>query len=469
MSPRGAASDLAHRVADLVKTTGTWDVVGERSTQFEVHLNGTSIELERGPITTEGYGLRLFVPRGAGMGIGFQASTDLSREGVRAVLADAEASSRHSEFPARSVDLPSGNGHPPDVPVLDPALWKDPAGTLRTYVDALLRPFHGRKGTVPTFGSVKATLTELSFANSAGLHASYPSTAVELELGVKAFGGPEGAPPGEFWVTQEGRRLEPERIGPSVEDWCRYAADVRRAQSPPNGDQAVILPPDVLSGILPLVVGFRFSGAARLRKVAPEVGSTIGASQLTLRDQGDHPWGALSGPYDDEGAPRGSQALVERGAVTNLVYDALYASAFSTRSSGGAARAGRGLTSNLHFIYRPGPRASTLVVDAGDGGSLEELVEATRDGILVTQFGWANPDPISGSFGGEIRIGYRIRAGKLAEPIRGGTVGGMVVAPAGSPSLLANTEAIGNRPELADHLVAAPLLVRPLSVAGSAP
>jgi predicted Zn-dependent protease len=467
VSAKAAPSDLAYRVADRLKTDGPWDVIGERSTRFEVHLQGTTVELERGPITIEGYGVRLFRRHGDGLGTGFQASTDLSPEGIRAVVEDAETTARHSEFPARSVELPSGGKPPAEVLVVDPRLWADPAGAVGAYVDALLRPFEGRKGVVPSFGSVKATLTELSFANSAGLKVSFPLTSAELELGVKAFGGPEGAPPGEFWVTRSTRRLEPETAARSVDAWCRYAADVRHAVTPPNGDQAVIVPPDVLSGILPQVLGFRFTGAARLRKIAPEVGAVVAAGRVTIRDDGCYPWGPRSAPYDDEGSPRETCALIERGSVANLLYDALYASAFATRSTGSGVRTTVGPTADLRFAHRPSPGGSTLVVAPGDGGTTDELVEAAGEGILVTQLGWANPNPISGAFGGEIRIGYRIRGGKLAEPVRGGTVGGVVLAPPGSPSMLANAEAIGRELELSDHLAAPAVLVRPLSVAGS--
>lgn len=461
-----ATSDLAYRVADLLKVEAPWDVVGERATRYELHLQGTEVELERGPILVEGYGLRLFRPRGEGLGTGFQASTDLSPEGLRAAVHDAEATARNAEFPAKTVDLPSSSGRLSDVPVVDPKLWSDPAEAIRTYVAALLRPFEGRKGVVPSFGSVKATLSELSLANSAGLRASYASTSVELELGVKAFGGPEGAPPGEFWVTRSARRLEPETAARDAETWCRYATDVRRAVQPPTGDQAVVLTPEVLSGIIPQVLGFRFTGAARLRKLAPEVGARVGAEHLTVRDEGDYPWAPGSAPLDDEGSPHAKRSLLDRGAVGDLLYDALYGSAFSTRSTGNGIRSRVGPTAHLRFAHPAGPGASTLVVAAGDGGTVDELIEAAGDGILVTQLGWAIPNPISGAFGGEVRIGYRIRGGKLAEPVRGGTVGGTVLAPPGSPSMLTQTEAVGRQAEIADRLVTPPVLVRTLSVAG---
>jgi predicted Zn-dependent protease len=118
------------------------------------------------------------------------------------------------------------------------------------------------------------------------------------------------------------------------------------------------------------------------------------------------------------------------------------------------------------FTRRPTPDASTLVIAAGDGGTDPEIIEQVDDGIWVQQIGWAQPDELSGRFGGEIRIGYRIRHGKLAEPVRGGTVGGAVVAREGAPSLLHDLSVIGSKPKLMGSLSSPTLLIRSLSVSG---
>ena len=467
MTPATPGADLAARVADHLHAPSPWEVVAERSRRFEVHVQGTTIELERGPITVEGYGVRVLRKRGEGVGTGFVASTDFSAKGVESTLKAAETTSEFTEFPAKSVDLPAGAQHAPDVAIVDPQIWSDPAAAVRRYVESLLAAFEGRRGVVPSFGSVKAVLSEISVANSAGLRVSFPSTQAELELAVKAFGGPEGAPPGEFWVTDAMRRLAPDSIRSAVDDWCRYAADVRRAKSPPSGDLAVLLPPDVLMGIVPPVFAGRFTGAGRLRKVAPGVGEVVAAERVTVQDGGDFPWSPGSAPYDGEGTASSRHTLIDKGKVAGLLYDTLYGAAFDTRSTGNATRRALGGADGLLFASAPHPGTSTVVMPPGDGGSVDELAETAGEGVLVTQLGWARPDPISSMFGGEIRIGYRIHHGKVAEPVRGGTVGGVVLAPAGAPSLLAGIQAIGSRQQLSDRMAAPPVLVRSLTVAGA--
>jgi PmbA protein len=469
MSAAATVFDLASRVADRLRAEPPWDVYAERSRRFEVHLNGTKVELIRAPLTVEGYGVRLFRFREGKTGTGFQATTDSSDAGLRSTVADAEAVARHSEFPAPRVDLPSTpNPSPSALETVDQALWEAPLEAVQAYLATLVQGFDGRTGVLPSFGSVRATLTETSIANSEGFRTAFRHTTADLEVAIKAFGGPEGPPPGEYWVTESFRRLDGTALSRSIDDWCRYAQDVRRAGAPPTGELPVVLPPSVLSGILPAVVGFRLSGPARLRNIAPQVGDQVGAERVTVYDDGLYPWALNTGPCDDEGYPQRRRTLVEKGTVRDLMYDALHASAFDVPSTASALRDGPGFYRDWRrFLHPPAPSVSTLVVREGDGGTEDDLMEAAGDGIWVQQLGWANPEPISGAFGGEIRIGYRIRHGKRAEPVRGGTVGGLALAAPGASSLLHDVAALGSRAELTDTLAAPAMLIRPLVVAGA--
>jgi TldD protein len=469
MSGPRSSADTAFRVADRLKNLpGPWDIFAERTRSFEVHLGNAGVELTRGPILLEGYGLRLLRGRDGKTAIGFQASTDASEEGIAAVIQDAEEVSRYSEFPAKDVVLPAGGRHQVGSPdIVDPALWDDAPKALGSYTDALIGAFDDLKDTAISFGSVKAVLSEVTMANSAGLSISYPHTAVAFEVAIKAFGGPEGAAPGEYWVTSDARRLESALLPQQAQEWSRYARDARRAKSPPSGDLNVVLPPSVLGAILPAALGFKLSGRAQLRELSPAVGSQVGAPNLDLTDDGTIAWAPGSSSVDDEGTPQRQRHLVVGGAATELLYDSLYGNALGQPSTGSASRSGRFLIGGAgRFVNSPGPGTTTLTIPAGDGGTDEELIEAAGDGIWVQQLGWASPDGLTTGFGGEIRIGYRIRNGKLAEPVRGGTVGGVALASPGAPSLLASLAGIGSRPELTGGVYVPTLWVRPLTVAG---
>lgn len=463
-----SAADPAFQVADSGKLAGEWEVYGERLRRYEVHFNGPKIELIRGPISLSGYGVRVFHRNDGRTSAGFQGSTDLSPTGIAAVLADAERVSRYSDFPAKRIDLPSqGSSGRDGVEVVDARLWENPVESLSAYVQSLFSAFEGRREVLPSFGSVRATLSEVSLANSVGLRASYPHTSVELEVAVKSFGGAEGAPPGEYWVNELARRLVPDELAPKVEQWCRFAVDGRRASPPPTGDIPVLLPPAVLAGIMPPVLSMRESGAARLREIAPAIGSTLAAESVTIHDDGRFPWGPSTAPVDDEGTRQGRTTLIDQGVVRALIYDSMHAGAFDVASTGNGLRGvGIGPRDWHRFTHAPGTGATTVVIEPGGGGTDAELMEAAGDGIWVQQLGWAIPDPLSAAFGGEIRIGYLVRHGKIVGPVRGGTVGGFALAAPGSPSLLTGVMALGSSATLADTLSSPTLLVNTLTVAG---
>jgi predicted Zn-dependent protease len=470
MSAGEPRSDIAHRIAERIRADGPWDVFAERTRRYEIHLNGRAVELTRGPILVEGYGIRVLRPREGATGTGFQASTDLTDSGVAKALESAEALSHYSSFPARQVRLPGALARsPPSVEVRDPKLWDHPLESLQEFVDALVGAFDGKRDVAPTFGSVRANLVETTLANSEGLRYGYDHTMIDFEVAVKSFGGPEGPPPGEYWVNDATRRLDPSGLLTRAEEWSRYARDVRRASPTPTGELPAILPPSVLNGILPPVIGARMSGGARLREIAPAIGAPWGNESITIVDDGLVPWAIASSPIDDEGVPQGRRELIRAGKVASLFYDVRHSSLFGTEPTGNGFRGFTVLGSRdwRRFMQSPSGNASTLAIAAGAGGSDEELIEAAGDGIWVQQLAWAFPDAMSGAFGGELRIGYRIRGGKLAEPIRGGTVGGVVMSPNGGPSLLSNVAAVGSRVELTDSVEMPSLLVRPLTVAGA--
>lgn len=468
MSGSHPGDAAAFRVGDRLAGKEPWEVFGERIRRYEIHLVGSRIEMIRGPIALEGYGVRVFRARDSQLGVGHQASNDFSEEGIRVATEDAEREARYASFPTTRVDLPAGHGATGGiVEVLDRGLWEYPMDSLDRYVSALRAAFDGRKQVAVSFGSVRVTLSEISICNSAGLRTGYGHTTVDLELGVKAFGGPEGPPPGEYWVNESDRRLRPAELGIQVAEWCRFAEDVRRGRPPPTGEVAVVLPPPVLSGILPTVFGGRFTGSARLRQVAPGIGTKLGSELATIHDDGRIPWAPMSSPVDDEGVPQRRRTLLDHGAVSDILYDCLHAGSFDAPSTGNGFRGlSYGFRNWYRFLQPPSISPATITLDPGVGGTDLELVEAAHDGIWIQQIGWSSPDPLTGAFGGEIRLGYRIRDGKLAESVRGGTVGGIALASEGSPSLMTRLEAIGSHAAFSEPVSSPPVLVRPLAVAG---
>ncbi|HTT26183.1 MAG TPA: TldD/PmbA family protein [Thermoplasmata archaeon] len=460
-APELVASALADRLPK--KLPGPWDLFVERSRGFEIHLEGDRVEMRRGPIEFEGFGLRLFRPAGGAMGIGPAASTDLSPESLQLAVEHAEATAVRAPSPAKSIQLPRPASGPwPQVSVVDPALWDRPEEALEEYAQALLGPVGPAGAVQASFGSVRAGLVEVSLANSEGLGAAYRHTLVDLEFAVKAFGGPEGRPPGEYWVTRQTRVIPRQGVEEEVREWCRKAQDVRRAVPTPAGVQKVVFPTPVLADVLPAILGYRLSGDAAVRKMGPKAGDQVAIPGLFVTDDGLLPDAPGSAPWDDEGTPHRSTRLLDEGRFLGPILDSVFAGAL------GGVPTGNGHRGSTHrFLTTPSPGVSTLVVAPGTGGSDAELIEAAGEGIWLEQLGYAFPDGTTSAFGGEVRLGYRIHRGKLAEPIRGGTVGGATFGPSETPPLLTSITSLGSRGRLVERLHAPSMLVTGFPVAGS--
>jgi TldD protein len=468
MSPHPSSPDPAARVADRLRNLPPpWDVYAERSRRYEIHLSAGRVELVRGPVAVEGYGIRVLRPREGSLGSGLQASTDFSSEGVAQVVSDAEENARYATFPAKSIELPSSAPSGGSVSVVDRKLWENPSGELERFVGALQAAFEQEPGASVTFGSVKVALTETSIANSSGLSGGYSHATVQSEIGVLASGGPEGVPAGEYWVTGLERRLDTDSIPEKVRDWVRFARDARRAKAPPTGEVPVLMPPELLDGILPGALDFQFSGAGRLHELAPPQGTVIGPEFLSVHDDGQIPWAVGSAPFDDEGVAQHRRELVRSGATRDLLCDLAHASAIGQHSTGSGWRVPPfGPAAWQRFVFSPQPSVTTIAIPGSTGGSDEELIEAAGDGVWVQQMGWPSPNGATTAFGGEIRIGYRIRNGKLAEPVRGGTVGGRVVAIGEGHSLFRDLAAAGSKPQLVGSVYVPTLLTKGLTVSG---
>ena len=463
--PPGHAEELADRLGSRLGSP--WEVYLERTRRFEVHLAGDRIEMRRGPIEMLGFGLRLLRRAGEQVGVGIAASSDFSPGSLGKAVRDAEETASRAPSPAKEVALPRGRASSvADLGIRDERLVADPPGVIAEYARELLAGVVDRSRVVPSFGSVRAAITDASMTNSEGATASFASTKVDLEFALKAFGGPEGRPPGEHWVTRRTRHVPRQGIAEEVRGWCGRAEDARAARPTEAGLTRVLFPAAVMADVLPSILGYRFSGQAAVRGMAPKPGDEVASPLISVTDDGRYPGSIVTAPWDDEGTPHGTLPLVVRGKFQGPMLDAVYAGALGGHPTGHGHRDSLLFELDDRFRVPVSPIPTTLVLATGDGGSDEELMEAAGDGIWLEQLGYAFPDGVTSAFGGEIRLGYRIRGGKKAEPIRGGTVGGFAMGPAETPPLLASVKALGSQGTLVGRLAAPTLLVEGFPIAG---
>jgi PmbA protein len=188
---------------------------------------------------------------------------------------------------------------------------------------------------------------------------------------------------------------------------------------------------------------------------AERLGEEIASDAIELVDDGTHPGGLASAPFDGEGTPRGRTPLLGERRLRAFLYDTYTGERGSERSTGNASRGS----------YRSPPAVgpSNLVLSAGDS-SLERLLTEAGDGVYVTDVAGLHSgvNLVTGRFSVGA-AGRSIRDGELAEPLREFTVAGDLL------STLAGIRAVGSERRwvpFGGSVLAAPLLVAELAIGG---
>ncbi len=143
-----------------------------------------------------------------------------------------------------------------------------------------------------------------------------------------------------------------------------------------------------------------------------KLGTQIAARGLVLLDDGLHPEGVATCPFDGEGVPQQTTSLIEEGVLSSYLYD--HASA--RREGKGARSTGSARRSSYRTLPRVG--ASNLVVRGGEG-TLADLLRRVGEGLYVESIAGLHSgvNPVSG----EISLGISgrlIEGGEAGTPVR---------------------------------------------------
>jgi PmbA protein len=185
-----------------------------------------------------------------------------------------------------------------------------------------------------------------------------------------------------------------------------------------TGSYALVLDREVVSALLSTVAQALSADAVQKGRsvFAGRLGSAIGSPLLTLLDDGLHSEGMATCPFDGEGVPQQTTALLEEGFLKSYLHDSRTArrEGGETRSTGSARRA------SYRTLPRVGP--SNLVVTPGKG-TVEELLARVGEGLFVESIAGlhAGVNPVSG----EISLGISgrlIEGGAAGTPVREVTI-----------------------------------------------
>ena len=238
--------------------------------------------------------------------------------------------------------------------------------------------------------------------NSRGLFASYRETRAEFSC--TYLNGGYGWAKGNFTRASQ---LSVEELAARA---CEKALANRNPKELAPGRYTVILEP---AAVLDLVgfLSYDFAGTAVLDQrscFTDQLGKKVFGENITIRDDVYHPLQA-GAPWDGEGMPRRAVVLVEGGVLKNLVY------ARSTARRMKAEPTGHGFL--LPNEYGEAPMN---LVFAGGSSSVEEMIQTTERGVLVTRLWYIREvDPYEKILTGMTRDGtFYVEDGKVKHAIR---------------------------------------------------
>ncbi len=145
------------------------------------------------------------------------------------------------------------------------------------------------------------------------------------------------------------------------------------------------------------------------------LGSEIASPLVSVVDDATLPHMRGTYAFDDEGVPSERTVLVEKGVLTNYLFDRFHAMKHSMAPTGNGRRES--------YRFKPIPRMSnTMILPGGDDP--EKIIASVDDGILVVKMGGGQVDTVRGDFVFEISEGYIIEKGAVGPMIKNATMMG---------------------------------------------
>ena len=377
--------------------------------------------------TNRGFGLRCV----AGETSGFAQSTELTpaaltRAARAVVMAKDGYDGTMSPAPQRT-----NRALYPDVDPVESPIFGNKVDLLQE-IDAYCRALDPRVAQVSV--NLSGTRKAVSILRAGGERYDDVRPLVRLniqitaekdgrrESGYAGAGGRDGYD--KFIATEHWQSLAKEAL--------RGALVNLEAVAAPAGQMDVVLGPGWPGVLLHEAIGHGLEGDF-IRKgtsaFSGMIGERVAAPGVTIVDDGSLPGlrGSLS--IDDEGTPTTRTTLIEDGILKGFMQDRMNARLLGVDATGNGRRES--------FAHAPMPRMTNTFM-LGGKAQPEEIVADLKDGIYATNFGGGQVDITSGKFVFQCTEAYRVKNGKVGEPLKGVTLIG------DGPTVLTQIRHVGN-------------------------
>lgn len=380
----------------------------------------------------QGVGVRAVVETGTG----FAYADAISLPALMEAAGSARSIARSGQSGTRQLIQPSSAQalYSPDNPIeaVDAAAKVD---LLRT-IDAYARSLDPRVTQVNA--SLSCQHESILVAASDGTLAGDMRPLIRLDIRVIAEQGGrrESGHSGGGGRYALSELIRPERWQCFADEAVRQALLNLESVAAPAGSMKVVLGPGWPGVLLHEAIGHGLEGDFHRKGISAfngRMGKPVATEHCTVVDDGTIPDRRGSLSIDDEGTPGGYNVLIEKGRLSGLMQDKLNARAMGVRPTGNGRRES--------FAHLPMPRMTNTYMLPGEH-TPEEIIASVDDGVYAVNFNGGQVDITSGKFVFAASEAYRIKNGKLGEPLKGATLIG------NGPDVLTRVTMVGNDLEL---------------------
>jgi PmbA protein len=253
-------------------------------------------------------------------------------------------------------------------------------------------------------GAFETTAVEVGLSTTQGQVVWEPTTQASVTTVVSGGEGGNG-----FAETFAGgiSQIDPEAIGARASD---KAVASQRPKPLDPGTYTVVLEPAAVSTLVGFLAWIGLGGrylAEHRSCLSGREGQLVAAPSVSIWDDATDPQ-TLGVSFDFEGVPKQRVDMITDGVFLDGVYDLRTAKQTGKRSTG-------------HALPPPNPDGPfPLNMFMGTGpSSVQEMIESTQRGVLVTRFHYSNVvNPIESSITGMTRDGtFLIEDGEIAGPV----------------------------------------------------
>jgi TldD protein len=360
---------------------------------------------------TEGFGLRAV----RGETAGYAHSTTIDERALAAAVSTARL----------AVGAGGGTLAPPppgtnrrlyrDLDPLEGAPFAVKVETLRE-IDAVARAMDPR--VVQVSATLAASRQEVAILRPEGglVTDARPMARLNVSVIVEENGRREAGGHGQGGRHGIEGLLKRETWEGALREALRIALVNLRAEAAPAGVMDVVLGPGWPGILLHEAIGHGLEGDFNRKETsafAGLMGTRIASKGVTVLDDGTLPDRRGSITVDDEGTPSQSNVLIEDGVLVGYMQDRQSARLMGVAPTGNGRRES--------FAHIPMPRMTNTYMLAGDADPAA-MVRDLKDGLYAVGFGGGQVDITSGKFVFSCTEAYRVRNGRVEEPVKGATL-----------------------------------------------